>query len=214
MRDPREHHTMRLTRRTMLCGGAGLVVVALMPGAVAFAQQADTASASSFIEEFGAKLVAIVNGEGSLSEKQQRLRPLIDSAVDVDGIAKFCLGRFNATATPQQLQEFTKLFHAVLVDNISSKIGEYRGVTFHMTESSMRGSEAYVGTIVQRPNTAATNVRWVVSLASGTPKVVDVVAEGTSLRLTQRSDYASYLSHNANNLDALISAMRRQVESS
>ncbi len=28
---------------------------------------------------------------------------------------------------------------------------------------------------------------------SGSPKIVDVIAEGTSLRLTQRSDYASYL---------------------
>jgi phospholipid transport system substrate-binding protein len=41
-----------------------------------------------------------------------------------------------------------------------------------------------------------------------------VVAEGTSLRLTQRSDYSSYLSHNGNNVDTLISAMRRQVAAS
>ena len=99
----------------------------------------------------------------------------------------------------------------MLVENITAKIGQYRGVTFRMTDSSMRGNEAFVGTIVQRPNNAPTNVRWVVSTGSGAPKIVDVVAEGTSLRLTQRSDYASYLSHNGNNVDALISAMRRQV---
>ncbi|HEY0422231.1 MAG TPA: ABC transporter substrate-binding protein [Rhodopila sp.] len=40
---------------------------------------------------------------------------------------------------------------------------------------------------------------------------MDVVAEGTSLRLTQRQDYASYLTHNNNNIDALIAAMKSQV---
>ena len=114
-------------------------------------------------------------------------------------------------ATPQQLAEFTSLFHAVLVNNITSKIGEYRGVSFRMGEASMRGSEAYVATVVQRPNNAPTNVRWVVSTASGSPKIVDVIAEGTSLRLTQRSDYSSYLSHNGNSIDSLLSAMKRQT---
>ena len=102
----------------------------------------------------------------------------------------------------------------MLVNNISSKIGDYRGVTFRMTDSTMRGTEAFVGTIVQRPESAPNNVRWVVSTASGSPKIVDVVAEGTSLRLTQRSDYSSFLSHNGNNIDSLLAAMHRQVAGS
>jgi phospholipid transport system substrate-binding protein len=38
-----------------------------------------------------------------------------------------------------------------------------------------------------------------------------VIAEGTSLRLTQRQDYASYLTRNNNNVDALINAMQQQT---
>jgi phospholipid transport system substrate-binding protein len=48
-------------------------------------------------------------------------------------------------------------------------------------------------------------------MSGGSPKIVDVVAEGTSLRLTQRSDYASYLSQHGNNVDALIAAMKAQL---
>ena len=65
---------------------------------------------------------------------------------------------------------------------------------------------------MDRPNSPPTNVQWIIGNPAGDPKIVDVVAEGTSLRLTQRSDYASYLSHNNNNIDALISAMQQQVE--
>ena len=201
---------MMLSRRVLLASAAAALVLGSLPGPGARAQGN---GAASFVEGFGTQLVAVVNGDGSLAEKEQRVRPLIDKAVDVDAIARFCLGRFAATSSPQQLAEFTQLFHGVLVNNITSKIGEYRGVTFKMGETAMRGSEAYVGTVVQRPSTAPTNVRWVVSTETGAPKIVDVVAEGTSLRLTQRSDYASFLGHNGNNVDALIAAMRRQVAS-
>jgi phospholipid transport system substrate-binding protein len=70
-----------------------------------------------------------------------------------------------------------------------------------------------VSTVVERPNNPPTNVDWIISNPATDPKIIDVVAEGTSLRLTQRSDYSSYLSHNNNNLDALINAMRQQVGS-
>lgn len=202
---------MSLTRRNVVA--AALMITAAATGWLPSPALA-ASSAESFVESFGTQLVGIVNGPGADTEKQGAIRTLIDGSVDVDGIARFCLGRFAADASPAQLAEFTHLFHSVLVNNISSKIGAYKGVTFRMTEASMRGTEAYVGTIVTRPNNAPVDVRWVVSQASGAFKVVDVVAEGTSLRLTQRSDYASYLSHNGNSIDALINAMKRQIAGS
>jgi phospholipid transport system substrate-binding protein len=53
-------------------------------------------------------------------------------------------------------------------------------------------------------------VQWVVR-TDGAPKVLDVVAEGTSLRLTQRQDYASYLTRHGESIDALIAALKRQL---
>ena len=52
---------------------------------------------------------------------------------------------------------------------------------------------------------------WLVSVDGGGPKIIDVIAEGTSLRLTQRSDYSSYLAHNNNSVQALIDALRQQA---
>ena len=199
-----------LTRRSLLALAAAASALVWMPAARA----QDPSVATTFIDEFGKKLIDVVNADQPDNAKAAKLAPLIDQAVDVDTIARFCLGRYVNDATPQQISEFTKLFHQVLVENITAKIGQYRGVTFRMTDTSVRGTEAFVGTIVQRPNNAPNNVRWVVSTASGAPKIVDVVAEGTSLRLTQRSDYASYLSHNGNSVEALISALKRQVSAS
>ena len=52
---------------------------------------------------------------------------------------------------------------------------------------------------------------WVVDGTDGQPRIVDVVAEGVSLRQTQRSDYASYIQQHGGNVEALIQALRAQV---
>lgn len=175
----------------------------------ALAQGADKAVA--FVKQTGDRLVGVVNGPGSGQQKRDQMARILDDAVDVDGIAKFCLGRFWRQATPQQQAQYVKLFHEVLVTNITSKLGEYQGVGFTMGRSRPQGDDEVVSTTVTRPNNAPTAVDWVIATMGGKPKIIDVIAEGTSLRLTQRQDYASYLMHNNNNLDALIGAMRNQV---
>jgi phospholipid transport system substrate-binding protein len=52
----------------------------------------------------------------------------------------------------------------------------------------------------------------VVGFDTGSPKITDVIAEGISLRVTQRSDYVSFLQRNNGNIDALIDAVRRQLK--
>ncbi|MBV9656187.1 MAG: ABC transporter substrate-binding protein [Acetobacteraceae bacterium] len=189
--------------------GALGVIVAAPP--IAFAQSAGAAPA--FVKQTADQLVEIVNGPGTPQEKRPRLLKVIDSAVDVEGIARFCLGAFWQRATPEQQREYIELFHDVLLNNITGKLGDYRGVAFTMGRTTPRGETDAVNTLVTRPNAQPANVDWIVSNAASNPKVVDVVAEGTSLRLTQRSDYASYLHRNNNSVAALIEAMRHQVAS-
>ena len=71
--------------------------------------------------------------------------------------------------------------------------------------------EQIVSTVVERPNNPPTTVDWVITQPTSAPRIIDVVAEGTSLRITQRSDYAAYLQRNGNSIDALIGAMRQQA---
>ena len=194
-----------LTRRTTLLLGAAAVAT-LVAGPRAWAQDA-----TGFVVNLGNQLAAIVNGPGSYEEKKRRLQPLIEQAVDVDTIAQFCLGIYWRRANPQQQQEFVRLFHAVLLNNIGGKLGQFQGVTFRPTTTTQRDGDSVVGTIIQRPNQQPNNVQWVVSTASGRPKIVDVQAEGVSLRLTQRNDYSAYISSNGGNVDALLAAMRRQA---
>jgi phospholipid transport system substrate-binding protein len=198
-------------RRTFLVLTAASLLAAI--GRLVRPAQAQSADgrASSFVKNIGDRLVAVVNGQESDREKRAKLTAIIDGAVDVDGVARFCLGRFWRNASAEQQQRYTELFHQVLVNNITAKLGEYRGVRFVMGRTQQHDDNTVVSTVVERPNNPPTNVDWIIGNDASNPKIIDVIAEGTSLRLTQRQDYASYLSRNNNNIDALINAMRQQV---
>src|SRR4051812_43813274 len=199
-----------ILRRQFLTLASMMGLLACAPGA--WAQSTDKAAV--FIKATGDRLVGVVNGPGNAQEKRAQMTQILNDTVDVDGIARFCLGRFWHNANAAQQEAYVKLFHQVLVTNITAKLGEYKGVGFTMGRARTDGENDVVSTTVERPNNPPTAVDWIVADIASKPKIVDVVAEGTSLRLTQRQDYASYLMHNNNNVDALISAMKNQVAQS
>jgi len=196
-------------RRAFLMMTAGVGLTATLPSS-ARAQSAEKAAA--FIKSTGDRLVAVVNGAGSLADKRKAIGTIVLAVVDVDTIGRFCLGRFWRQATQDQQQAYQSLFREVVITSVTSKLGEYQGVRFTVGRTRSQDEEQIVSTVVERPNNAPATVDWVVAGVAATPRIVDVVAEGTSLRITQRSDYAAYLQRNNNSIDALIGAMRKQVE--
>ncbi len=191
-----------LTRRSLL-----LAALALPLAAPARAQDAATA----LVEKLGRELIGVVNGPGAAADKAAALARIIDRDVDVAAVARFCLGRYWRTATPDQQRDYVALFRQVLIRNITGKVGEYQGVSMTVGRGLPRDGEISVTSTVTRPNNAPNKVDWVVSTEGGAPRIVDVVAEGTSLRLTQRSDYSSFLSQNNGSVQALIDALRKQA---
>jgi phospholipid transport system substrate-binding protein len=202
-----------LTRRTLLfCAAATAVLASSAMDAFTPARGQTPDAASTFIAQTGRDLVAVVNGQTSDAVKQQQLGAVIDRVVDVPAVAQFVLGRFWRTATPQQRDEFTSLFRKVIVTSIGGHLGEYKGVSFTIDRAVPTDAGMSVRTTLNRPGAPPARVDWIVSSASGSPKIIDLLAEGTSLRLTQRSDYSSFLVNHGNSVQELIAALRRQVE--
>ena len=170
-----------------------------------------TDAAASFVDKLLKDLSGIVNGGKPIPEQQTALRRIVLDNVDVDGVARFCLGRFWRTATPDQQKNYLEAFRTVLVANITGKVGEYKGVTFSVGRAQKREEDVIVASVVSRPSNAPNKVDWLVSTVGGATKVIDVIAEGTSLRLTQRGDYAAFLGRNNNDISALIEAMKKQT---
>jgi phospholipid transport system substrate-binding protein len=191
-------------------------LIALLPALAVIrpaAAAVDPGSAASFIQTTGGELVAAINATSQPADRRRaQVAAILRKAVDIEGVGRFILGRYWRVATPQEQQEYLKLFEETLIRNLSARFGEYQGVRFSLGRSQQRTEDdVLVNTVIERPGNPAFGLDWRVGDVGGQPRVVDVIAEGTSLRLTQRSEYSSVISQNGGRVAALLDAMRRQI---
>lgn len=196
-------------RRALL--GLALPVLALPFPAVA---QMDATRAMNFIQATGNLLVEALNSTTlNAAQRRERVANILRQAVDIEGTGRFILGRWWRVASPAEQQEYLRLFEETLIRNLAARLGEFQGVRFSLGRSQQRTEEdVLVTTIVERTGTPTINLDWRVGDVNGQPRVVDLVAEGTSLRLTQRSEYSAVVQRGGNQVSALITAMRGQLQ--
>ena len=192
-----------------------LVLVALVACLVRGAPaRAEVENATDFVRTVGYEMPAVLHDAHTIEEKREKLLPFIARIVDVPAVARFCLGRYWAMATPQEKQDYQHLFLSVLVNTIAtwgSNYGQTSTQTaFEMGKPYVEAGETFVPTAVQSGNSPTAHITWVVDMNATPPKILDVVAEGISLRATQRSDYLSYLRHHDGDIPAFIQVLRNR----
>ncbi|MDE2007141.1 MAG: ABC transporter substrate-binding protein [Rhodospirillales bacterium] len=175
-----------------------------------------TVEAGAFIRAAGNDLSGIIGADTAPAEKRRRLADFLDRAVDIPAVARFCLGRFWRRATPAEQARYLTLYRGILLESVLARVGEYRhpeaqGMAVAIGRPDTREGDIYVPTTVTRPGQPPAAVTWVVRPEPGGPRIVDLIAEGTSLRITVRADYASFLNRHDDSIAALLDAMARQV---
>ena len=103
------------------------------------------------------------------------------------------------------------VFHQVLVTNITSKLGEYKGVTFTIGRPNRTATTPRSIPSVNRPNNPPTNVQWVISNPASDPEDRRRGRRGNLSAADPAQRLRLLLAHNNNNIDALITAMQQQV---
>jgi phospholipid transport system substrate-binding protein len=199
------------TRRSLITAfaaaaplGAFLVVA---PGARAD----DLSDAKAMIQSTGDTMISLINSSASPAQKQAAFQKLVFANVDVDGVARFVIGRFWRVATPQQQQDYLETFRQLLVYAVTGQTSTFQGASFTMGTATRQPVGIVVDTLVNVPGKPPATVQWVVATVDGRPKIIDILAEGTSLRLTERNDYAGVISQHGGEIQPLIDAMRNQL---
>ncbi len=86
--------------------------------------------ATAFIQQSGQTLLGRRQQLGRPSAESRQLQQLVDRIVDVDRGRRFCLGRYLTRCHAAAAAQYLQLFHQLLFNNITSKIGDYQGVSF------------------------------------------------------------------------------------
>jgi phospholipid transport system substrate-binding protein len=194
-----------ITLFAAVMAGAGSIVV------TPAARADDLSAAQAMIQTTGGRLLSVVNSSAGYAQKQAQLKQLVDDNVDVDGVAHFVLGRFWRVATPQQQQDYMQTFRQLLVYAVTGQASTFQGASFSVGSAIQQPVGIVVNTTVNVPGKPQATVQWVVQMMNGQPKIIDIIAEGTSLRLTERNDYAGVISQHGGQVQPLIDAMRIQL---
>ena len=148
------------------------------------------------------------------SERNDRFRRLFVASFDLPQISQFVLGRYWRTATPEQQQDFIKQFQELQVLNWAQRFKNYKGENLDVTASSKDGDKGFVvDSQLNHPPAQPMPVQWKVHQADdGQLRVTDIVVEGVSMEITQRSDYNSLLQGNGGKVDGLLTALRTKID--
>ena len=199
------------TRRSLITAFAAAAPLAAFLAVAPGAWADDLTAARAMIQSTGNQMVAIINSSASYAQKQAAFQQLVFANVDVDGVARFVLGRFWRVATPEQQQTYMQTFRQLLVYAVTGQTSTFQGASFTLGDASEQSAGIVVSTTVNVPGKPPATVQWVVATMNGQPKIIDIIAEGTSLRLTERNDYAGVISQNGGQIQPLIDAMRNQL---
>ena len=191
-----------------------IALAALLGLASPASAQRDDA-ASSFVRNTTTKLVTIVNTASTAQEMHHQLAQIIESSVDVDGIGRFCLGRFWDGATPDQRRDYLIAFRSVLVTKIANHLGEYHGARLTIGQARASAGTEIVASTIERTGAPSTEIDWVIgTTADGNSRIVDLLSQGISLRQTQTSDFRAYLAQHNYSVQNLIDGLRLLVAAS
>lgn len=209
-REGRHGGASRLCRVLLLIG----LPLAIIAGPAAAAPDAGDPKATVFMNELWNQALDLLNKKRPPAERQARFRELFHKDFDSPGIARFVLGRYWRTASPEERQEFLKLFDDYVVYVYTARLSDFEGEQFKVTGARPDQDALLVSTDVLTPGAPQPlKVDWRLVTDDGRYKITDVIVDGVSMLVTQRSEFASVIQRHGGQIQGLIDVMRKKTAS-
>jgi phospholipid transport system substrate-binding protein len=195
-----------------------LILIVLLPLAMAAAPAASPgdpdAQASAFMNNLWDHALEVLNKKTPVAERQARFRELFERDFDSAGIARFVLGRYWRSASPAEQKEFLKLFQDYVVYVYTARLSDFGGEQFKVKGSRPDADSVIVSTDVISPGAPQPlKVDWRLVNDDGAYKISDVIVEGVSMAVTQRSEFASVIQRHGGQVQGLLDLMRQKTAS-
>lgn len=189
---------------------AALLFIHLLP-ATAPARAAE--DPAGFIADLGTRAIDVLTSQRSEAERESEFRVLFREGFDVPSISRFVLGRYWATASEPQRQEFVRLFEAFVVHAYSVRFSAFPGHTLTVRGSRVNGDQ---GAVVQSQIAGPSGgkpilVDWRVSRTDQRYNITDIMVEGVSMALTERQEFASVIQRSGGELESLLKHLREKT---
>lgn len=195
------HHS----RRALLLGGLGLAGASILPHT---AMALSTAQASALVEQVASEITRIINSGQSENAMIRDFERMMVRYGDMPTIAQSVLGPPARSASASQISAFAEAFQGYMARKYGRRFREFLGGTVTVTGAQDTGRYVEVMANVTIPGDTPFEVRFRVWDRSGRPLFIDLLIEGVSLVISERSEIGSILDRNGGSVDATTAALR------
>ncbi len=147
----------------------------------------------------------------SKDEKIEKLKLIAKETVDINGIGFYTLGAKRKNLSDDEKNIYSKLFEEYFLKSFSSRLAEYTNPEIDVTnKEKLNDNYTIVNSVLkatkERPEI---NIDWrIYTKDPNNPLIRDLIIEGLSLARTQKEEFASVLSSNENNIEALFKVLK------
>ena len=205
----------KLTRRKAINAlGAALLAISL---GFANTSHAAADTPEDFVLKLGQEaLSTLEDANGDKSVISSSIRKWLNKYFDKSSIARFAMGRNWRNLDDAQKTAYENVFEEMIVLTYSQRLAQYSGEDFKVlgqTVVNSRDTLVHTQIIPSDSKGPKTAVDWRVRGQDAKMKIVDVLVEGVSMSITQRSDFDASIQRNNGDIDKFIADLKAKTGS-
>lgn len=194
-----------MTRRRFLAGAAAGLALALVP-TPSFALT--NAKAKALVDNLVAEINSVIARGGSPATMTRAFEKIFARYGDVNIIARSTLGPDARRATPAQMSAFVEAFAGYIARKYGKRFQEFIGGRIEVNSVHPIKTWHEVRSTAYLRGEAPFGLKFLISDRSGRDLFFDMVIEGISLRLSEKTEIGAMLDRNRGDIDGLVRDLR------
>ena len=164
-----------------------------------------------FVQSTVNRASSILSDDIAKDEKIKKLKEIAKETVDINGIGLYTLGPIRKSLNEEQKDKYNKLFKDYFLKSFSSRFAEYTNPEIDVLgKDVINENYTIVNSLLKATNERPeVKIDWrIYTKNPDNPLIRDLIIEGLSLARTQKEEFASVLSSNNGNINALFKVLK------
>jgi len=163
-----------------------------------------------FVQSTVNKASQVLSKNISKEEKMNRLKIIAKETVDIKGIGFYSLGSTRKNLNDNQKKIYFDLFENYFLKSFASRLSEYTNPKIEVQGKKVINKNYTIvnSILISTPDRPEIKIDWrIYTKNSDNPLIRDLIIERLSLARTQKEEFASILSSNEGNINALFKTL-------
>ena len=168
-----------------------------------------------FIQSTVNRAADTLGGNFTRDERIEQLKQIAKDTVDITGIGYYSLGSHRKNLSKEQLSTYKKAFEEYFLKSFSSRLAEYSNPEIEVISKNKlnKNYTIVLSKLIATDTRPEVKIEWRVYTKNPDNLLIrDLIIEGLSLARTQKEEFASIMSSNENDINALFKSLKEFTE--